>query len=111
MSRFVRRNGWVIGLFVLLGLLLVFTRLIQPDYGAAGFGSLARAVLPFAFAAAAQTLVVIAGGIDLSIASMMALTSVTAAALMDGASEEFAILVVASSSCCSACCSARSTAP
>jgi ribose transport system permease protein len=38
--------------------------------------------------------VVIAGGIDLSIASMMALTSVTAAVLMKGASEEFALLVV-----------------
>jgi len=94
MMRFVRRNGWVCGLFVLLGLLLVATRLIQPDYGSAGFGSLARAALPFAFAAAAQTIVVIAGGVDLSIASMMALTSVTAAVLMDGASEEFAIVVV-----------------
>ena len=92
--RSVRRQGWVAGLFVLLALLLVFTRLIQPDYGPAGFGSLARAALPFAFAAAAQTVVVIAGGVDLSIASMMALTSVTAAVLMDGASEEFALLVV-----------------
>ncbi|SDB35690.1 ABC transporter permease [Bauldia litoralis] len=94
MSRFIRRNGWVFGLFVLFGLLLVFTRAIQPDYGSAAFISLTLAVLPFAFAAAAQTPVVIAGGIDLSIASMMALTSVTAATLMDGASEEFAILVV-----------------
>ena len=94
MIRFVRQNGWVVGLFVLLALLLVFTRLIQPDYGSAGFGSLARAALPFAFAAAAQTIVVIAGGVDLSIASMMALTSVTAAVLMDGAGEEFAIVVV-----------------
>ena len=92
--RSVRRQSWVVGLFVLLGLLLVFTKLIQPDYGPAGFGSLARAALPFAFAAAAQTIVVIAGGVDLSIASMMALTSVTAARLMDGASEEFALLVV-----------------
>lgn len=92
--RFVRRHGWVSGLFVMFGVLLVFTRIIQPDYGAAGFGSLALAALPFAFAAAAQTPVVIAGGIDLSVASMMALTSVTAATLMDGASEEFAILVV-----------------
>lgn len=92
--RSVRRQGWVAGLFVLLGLLLVFTRFIQPDYGTAGIGSLARAALPFAFATAAQTIVVIAGGVDLSIASMMALTSVTAAVLMDGASEEFALLVV-----------------
>jgi ribose transport system permease protein len=92
--RLIRRNGWVAGLFVLLGLLLVFTRIIQPDYGAPGFGSLSRAALPFAFATVAQTIVVIAGGIDLSIASMMAVASVTAAVLMDGASEEFAALVV-----------------
>ena len=92
--RFVHRRGWVLALFVLLGLLLVVTRIIQPDYGAAGFGSLVRAVLPFAFAVAAQTVVVIGGGVDLSVASMMALTSVTAAVLMSGASEEFAILVV-----------------
>ena len=92
--RSTRRQSWVVGLFVLLGLLLVLTKLIQPDYGAAGIGSLARAALPFAFAAAAQTIVVIAGGVDLSIASMMALTSVTAAVLMQGASEEFALLVV-----------------
>jgi ribose transport system permease protein len=94
MMRRLRRNAWVAGLFVLLALLLVFTRAIQPDYGAAGIGSLASAALPFAFAAAAQTVVVIAGGVDLSIASMMAVTSVTAAVLMQGASEEFALVVV-----------------
>ena len=94
MSRFVKRNAWVIGLFVLFALLLVVTKVIQPSYGSAGFASLVSAVLPFAFAVAAQTVVVIAGGIDLSIASMMALTSVTAAVLMDGASPEFAIVAV-----------------
>ena len=94
MIAFFRGKGWVTGLFILLALLLVFTRIIQPNYGANDFGSLVRAVLPFAFAVAAQTVVVIAGGIDLSVASMMALTSVIAAAMMDGASEEFALLVV-----------------
>ena len=94
LTRIVRRNGWVIGLCTLLGVLLIVTKIIQPNYGAAGFGSLVRAALPFAFAAAAQALVVIVGGVDLSIASMMALTSVTAATLMEGSSEEFAILVV-----------------
>jgi len=38
--------------------------------------------------------VVIAGGIDLSVAAMMALTSVTAASMMAGASEEYALFVV-----------------
>ena len=88
--RYLRRQGWVVGLFVLLVVLFVVTKLIQPGYGAGDFGSLARAVLPYAFAVAAQTIVVIAGGIDLSVASMMALTSVTAASMMNGASEEFA---------------------
>jgi len=94
MSRFVKRNAWVIGLAALFVLLLVVTRIIQPSYGPAGLAGLVSAALPFAFAVAAQAVVVIAGGIDLSIASMMALTSVTAAVLMDGASPEFAIVAV-----------------
>jgi len=92
--RTLRRHAWVTGLIVLLVLLFVVTKLIQPGYGAADFVSLTRAVLPYAFAVAAQTVVVIAGGIDLSVASMMALTSVTAAVMMAGTSEEYALLVV-----------------
>jgi ribose transport system permease protein len=92
--RLIRHNGWVAGLFVLFVVLMVVTKLIQPGYGAGDFGSLARAVLPYAFAVAAQTVVVIAGGIDLSVAAMMAVTSVTAAAMMNGASEEYALFVV-----------------
>jgi ribose transport system permease protein len=92
--RLVRRQPWVSGLFALFVLLAIATRLIQPGYGAGDFGSLARAALPYAFAVAAQTVVVIGGGVDLSVASMMALTSVTAASMMKGASEEYALLVV-----------------
>lgn len=80
----VMRNGWIIGLLVLLGLLLVATKVIQPNFGQSGLESLSRAALPFAFATAAQVIVVVAGGIDLSIASMMAVASVTAAVMMDG---------------------------
>lgn len=94
MTQFVYRQGWVLGLCALFAILLAGTWAIQPDYGASGVGSLVGAVLPYAFAVAAQAIVVIGGGIDLSVASMMALTSVTAARLMGGASEEFAILVV-----------------
>jgi ribose transport system permease protein len=90
----LRRNAWVAGLCVLFVVLFVLAKVIQPDYGASGFGSLVSAALPFAYAVAAQAVVVIAGGIDLSIASMMALTSVTAATLMDGASEPFGIVAV-----------------
>ncbi len=90
----MRQHGWILSLLLFLGLLLIFTRVNQPSYGVAGVRGLAIAVLPLALAAAAQAVVVIAGGIDLSIASMMALTSVVAASLMDGQSEEMAILVV-----------------
>lgn len=94
MTRALRQNGWVVGLLALLVLLFIATKAIQPNYGAGDFNSLVRAVLPYAFAVAAQTVVVIAGGIDLSVAAMMALTSVTAASMMDGASEEYALFVV-----------------
>jgi ribose transport system permease protein len=94
MSHLLRRQGWVAGLFVLFVVLFIITKLIQPGYGSGDFGSLVRAVLPYAFAVAAQTVVVIAGGIDLSVAAMMALTSVTAASMMNGASEEYALFVV-----------------
>lgn len=94
MIRRLRREGWVVGLCALFLVLLLVTRLIQPGYGAGDFVSLSRAALPYAFAAAAQAIVVIAGGVDLSIAALMALTSVTAARLMDGSSEGFALLVV-----------------
>ncbi|MGR3661439.1 MAG: ABC transporter permease [Paracoccaceae bacterium] len=88
------KNAWTIGLMVLLGALLITTKLIQPNFGVSGLDSLSRAALPFAFATAAQAVVVIAGGIDLSVASIMAVTSVTAAVLMDGATDAQAVFIV-----------------
>jgi ribose transport system permease protein len=88
-----RKNAWTLGLLAILVLLLIFTRLIQPRYGVAGIQGLATSVLPLALAAVAQAVVVISGGIDLSVGSMMALTSVVSASLMDGQSNEFAVLV------------------
>ncbi|MFV2062391.1 MAG: ABC transporter permease [Chloroflexota bacterium] len=93
-SRFAKRNGWVIGLWILLAALLVFTRIVQPNYGAAGISILVLAALPFAFAAAGQTVAIISGGIDLSIAAMITLLSVSAAMLMKGQSEEFGLVAV-----------------
>jgi ribose transport system permease protein len=87
-------GGWTLALIGLLAVLLVFTKIIQPSYGQAGVQGLAISVLPLALAAVAQAIVVIAGGIDLSIGSMMALTSVVSAVLMKGQSEELAIPIV-----------------
>lgn len=94
MTRLLERHGWDMALAALLALLLLATKLIQPSFGASGIEALARAALPFAFAAAGMAVVVIAGGIDLSIASMMAVAGVTAARLMQGASAGEAGLVL-----------------
>jgi len=90
-----RRNTWTLGLLGFLVVLLAFTKIIQPSYGLPGIQGLASAVLPLALATVAQAIVVIAGGIDLSIGSMMALTSVVAASQMEGRSGELGIAVVA----------------
>jgi ribose transport system permease protein len=94
LASWARNNSWSLGLIAFLAVLLVFTRMIQPTYGVAGVQGLAISVLPLALAAVAQAIVIIAGGIDLSIGSMMALTSAVSAVWMQGRSEEFAVLVV-----------------
>lgn len=93
-TTWARHNAWTLGLMGFLVILLIFTKLIQPNYGVTGIQGLAISVLPLALAAAAQAVVVIGGGIDLSIGSMMALTSVIAAALMKDQSEGFGVAVV-----------------
>jgi ribose transport system permease protein len=90
----IRRNGWIVGLLLFLAVLLVFTRLIQPRFDAVSVQAVAISALPLAFAAVAQAICVIGGGIDLSVGSMMALTSVVAATQMKGQSEEYAVAVV-----------------
>lgn len=89
-----RRNAWSLGLLGFLILLLVFTKLIEPRYGVTGIQGLAISVLPLALAAVAQAIVVISGGIDLSIGSIMALINVVSAVLMQGQSEQFGVAVV-----------------
>lgn len=93
-SAWARRNGWTLGLIGLLAVLLVITKLINPSYDVSGIQGLAISVLPLALAAAAQAIVVISGGIDLSIGSIMALTSVVAAVLMKGQPDAFGLGVV-----------------
>jgi ribose transport system permease protein len=77
-----RRNTWTLGLIGLLIVFLALTKMLQPNYGAPGIQGLAISILPIAFAAVAQAIVVISGGIDLSVGPMMALASVPSAVLM-----------------------------
>jgi ribose transport system permease protein len=90
----IKKNAWVAGLLALLIVLLVLTKVIQPSFGMSGLESVARAALPFAFATAGMAVVVIVGGIDLSVASMMAVCAVTAAVLMERMAGVPAILIV-----------------
>jgi len=88
-----RDNAWTLGLIAFFVLLLAFTKLIQPSYGMSGIQNLAVSILPLGLAAVGQAIVVIAGGIDLSIASMMALTSVVAATQMKEQPTEVTVVV------------------
>jgi ribose transport system permease protein len=89
-----RRNTWTLGLIGLLVVVFAITKVLQPNYGAAAIQGLAIAIVPIAFAAVAQAIVVISGGIDLSVGSMMALASVTSAVLMKDQGDIFGVFVV-----------------
>jgi ribose transport system ATP-binding protein len=76
-------------LFGMPGLFLAFlmaTVTIHPRFDSFDAQSVAMAALPLACAAAAQAIVVISGGIDLSIGSVMAVANVLAARTMNEAS-------------------------
>lgn len=77
----------------LLIVALALTKLAHPDFGSFDIQSLALGVLPLALAAAAQTIVVISGGIDLSIGSMIAVANVLSASLMHHASFRQSLLI------------------
>lgn len=94
MRVFVKKHAWVVGLLILLAVLLLVTKIIQPTFGATGIESIARAALPFAFATAGMAVVVIVGGIDLSVASMMAVCAVIAAVLMEQIAGVPALIIV-----------------
>jgi ribose transport system permease protein len=81
-GRYVRNHAWTLGLLGFFAVLLVFTKLVNPNYSLSSVQSTATSVLPLALAAVAQAVIVISGGIDLSVSSQMALTSCVAATLM-----------------------------
>ena len=83
MLKFLRSHYWNIGLIAILLLLFAFTRAIQSNYGAYGFESLSRAALPFAFATAAQVVVVIAGGMSIGEKGMIVAAKTLAMTAVD----------------------------
>src|SRR3954452_9331837 len=95
MRIWARAHAWTLGLVVLLVLLAIFTKIVNPFYDTFAIQSLATSIVPLALAAVAQTVCVVAGGIDLSIGSQMAVTSCIAAVMMQNQSDAFAVPVIA----------------
>jgi ribose transport system permease protein len=95
LGRSLRRDP---GLFFMPALLIVslaITVAVHPQFSDFDLQSLAMGALPLAFAAAAQAVVVISGGIDLSIGSAMAVANVLAASAMEKASFPQSLLLAA----------------
>src|SRR5579863_946510 len=86
LRRSLRRDPGLFSMPALLIASLAITVAIHPQFSDFDLQSLAMGALPLAFAAAAQSVVVIAGGIDLSIGSMIAVANVLAARTMEHAS-------------------------
>jgi ribose transport system permease protein len=81
--RIVRRHGWTAGVALLLLVLVLYWRSsTNLPWSPFDVQSLAVDAMPLAFAAMAQSIVIISGGIDLSIGSMMSLVNVLAAKYM-----------------------------
>jgi ribose transport system permease protein len=82
-ARLFRRHGWTVGVYVLLLLLVLYWRSqTNLPWGPFDVQSLAIDTLPLAFAACGQAVVILSGGIDLSVGSMMSLVNVVAAKYM-----------------------------
>jgi ribose transport system permease protein len=81
-GRLARRHAWTAGVYLLLLGLILYWRTIPAAWGTFDVQSLAIDALPFAFAAMAQAVVIISGGIDLSIGSLMSLVNVLSAKYM-----------------------------
>src|SRR5277367_2161398 len=93
--RSLRRNPSLFFMPVLLAAAVAITVAIHPQFSDFDLQSLAMGALPLAFAAAAQTVVVISGGLDLSIGSAIAVANVLAARTMEKASFGESLLLAA----------------
>lgn len=85
--RWARRNGWTLGVCVLLCVLLLVEEFVirhnlHKNMSSFEVQTIVVGGLPLAFAAMAQASVVIGGGIDLSVGALMSLVNVIAARSM-----------------------------
>jgi ribose transport system permease protein len=81
-SRLITRHAWTIGVYVVLLVLLAYWRTLPANFSSFEVQGLVISALPLAFAAMAQAVVVISGGIDLSVGSLMSVVNVISAKAM-----------------------------
>jgi len=91
--RAFRRHGWTVGVFLLLLALVLYWRTTTAlPWGPFDVQSVAIDALPLALVACGQAIVIISGGIDLSVGAMMSFVNVVAARWMINMSFTQAIL-------------------
>ena len=87
------RHGCTVGGSLLLLLLLVWYATLIPRFGTFQITSITKNSLPLVYLAIGQAVIVIAGGIDLSVGAMMVLGNSAAAVYMDGQSLGVSIVI------------------
>jgi ribose transport system permease protein len=82
LERFGRRQGWVVGVALLLAALVLWRSSQIPAFGAFEVRGIVAGTMTLGLLAMAQAVIVISGGIDLSVGAMMVLGNCIAARLM-----------------------------
>jgi ribose transport system permease protein len=82
-QRVLIRNGWVLGVWLLLIALLLWYATLIPVFGQFQITSISKNSLPLVYLAIGQAIIVIAGGIDLSLGALLLLSNVIAARFME----------------------------
>ncbi len=87
------RNSWVLGVWLLLGVLLFWYANLIPRFGTFQMTSISKNSLPLIYLAIGQAIIVIAGGVDLSMGALLLLGNALAARFMDEQTLGVVILV------------------
>jgi ribose transport system permease protein len=94
-GRLARRHAWTAAVIAFFALLLAWNASQTRNFGAFEIQTLLASTLPLAYLAMAQSVVVIGGGIDLSVGAMLVLVNCLSARFMDGTDLKGSLLVAA----------------
>lgn len=82
-ARFARRHGWTVGVAVLFVILLIWRTTQVPRFGNFEIRTITAGTMSLAFLAMAQSIVIISGGIDLSVGAKMVFANCLSALWME----------------------------